>query len=51
MLFYNVLIFFYHKAIFFASIFNPKAKKWIAGRKHLLKHIENTVDPNSKHEG
>jgi 3-deoxy-D-manno-octulosonic-acid transferase len=38
--FYNIGIRLYHFAVFVASFFNPKAKKWLEGRLGLLDIIE-----------
>ena len=40
---YNVGIFFYQLIISIASLFDPKAKQWIRGRRALLEKIRNTV--------
>lgn len=44
---YTLFIYLYAFLIRFVSIFNPKAKKWIEGRKFLLKNIENTIEPGN----
>lgn len=41
--FYNIGIRAYHFAILGASLFNPKAKKWLAGRKDLLREAEHKL--------
>ena len=44
-LFYQITILFYNWGIYFASLFNPKAKKWVKGRKGIfekLKSIDNS---------
>ena len=38
--FYNIGIRLYQFAVFIASLFNPKAKKWLEGRRTLLYTIE-----------
>ena len=38
--FYNIGIRLYHFAVFVASFFNPKAKKWLDGRVGLITRIE-----------
>ncbi len=38
--FYNIGIRLYHLGIRIVSLFNPKAKKWLDGRKDLLEKIE-----------
>ena len=45
-LFYNLSIRFYSLLVRVASLFNPKAKQWIRGRKDILNKIEEAV----KHE-
>ncbi len=40
---YNVGVFFYQLIISIASLFDPKAKQWIRGRRALLEKIRNTV--------
>ncbi len=41
--FYNLSIFFYSLIVRVASLFNPKAKQWVQGRKDILKKIEEAV--------
>ena len=43
-LFYNLSIFFYSLLVRFASLFNPKAKQWVQGRKAILKKIAEAVE-------
>lgn len=45
---YNIGISLYHLAVFIASFFDPKAKKWITGRKNLLKKIEEEIKSESQ---
>jgi len=45
-LFYNLSILLYSLLVRVASLFNPKAKQWVRGRKDILKKIEEAV----KHE-
>lgn len=40
LVFYNIAIRLYGLGIRVASLFNPKAKKWLAGRRDLLEKIE-----------
>ncbi len=47
-LIYDGIIFCYVTAIRLASLFNPKARKWIEGRKGIFLHIKNTVDNTSE---
>lgn len=42
-LFYNLSIFFYSLIVRIVSLFNPKAKQWVQGRKDILKKIEEAV--------
>jgi len=42
-LFYNLSIFFYSLLVRFASMFNPKAKQWLDGRKAIFEKIETAV--------
>jgi 3-deoxy-D-manno-octulosonic-acid transferase len=44
-LIYDLVIRIYYLLILAASIANPKAKRWIAGRRGLLRSIAETVDP------
>jgi len=46
-LIYNFVLFCYVKLIQLAALFNPKASKWIEGRKNIFKYIKNTVDPST----
>ncbi|RXQ92989.1 3-deoxy-D-manno-octulosonic acid transferase [Ancylomarina salipaludis] len=46
-LFYNLSIFFYTLLVRFASLFNPKAKQWLDGRKSILAKIEAAVKGES----
>jgi len=42
-LFYNLSIFLYSLLVRIASLFNPKARQWVKGRKDILKKIEDVV--------
>ena len=44
LLLYTVGIFFYRCGIAIASLFNPKAKSWETGRKHIFERLEQTFD-------
>ena len=44
---YNIIIRFYQLAIIIASYFNPKAKKWIAGRKGIFDQINAGLKGNN----
>lgn len=43
MLFYNFTLFIYWLVIHVASLFNDKAKKWVAGRKDIFTYIKKTL--------
>lgn len=43
LMFYNIAIRLYGLGIRVAALFNPKAKKWLDGRKGLLENIESEV--------
>ncbi|MCR4965807.1 MAG: 3-deoxy-D-manno-octulosonic acid transferase [Bacteroidales bacterium] len=42
-LLYSIGIFFYRCGIAIASLFNPKAKSWIKGRKNLFSRLEKAI--------
>ncbi|HWS00328.1 MAG TPA: glycosyltransferase N-terminal domain-containing protein, partial [Prolixibacteraceae bacterium] len=42
---YNTSIHVYHFLIWFVSFRNPKAKKWLSGRKNLFEKIQKEVVP------
>ncbi|MCH8318127.1 MAG: hypothetical protein IIA88_06475 [Bacteroidetes bacterium] len=44
---YNIIVRLYHLAIIIASYFNPKAKKWIIGRKGIFDLIKLTLKDNN----
>lgn len=43
-LIYNIIIHIYNLLIQITSIFNPKARKWVKGRKGIFDAIKNEVD-------
>lgn len=43
-IFYNLGLWFYHLLVLIASLFNAKAKKFIAGRKQLFKELEQKTN-------
>ena len=43
-LLYNLSIYVYFFAIYVASLFNPKAKKWIDGREYFWKELEQSFN-------
>ena len=47
-LLYNIILFLFRSGIFIASWFNPKAKKWIQGRKGIMKSLQKAIPPNEK---
>lgn len=46
--FYNIFLILYRLALFVVSPFNPKAKKWIQGRKGIFKRLKNDIGVNDK---
>ena len=44
---YNIFLVLYRLGIVVASLWNPKAKKWVAGRKGLLDKIQRSVRKNN----
>jgi 3-deoxy-D-manno-octulosonic-acid transferase len=42
---YNIIINLYNLLIHISGIFNPKAKKWVQGRKGIFKRIAKEVNP------
>lgn len=47
LIFYNISIKLYSLLVLIASIFNPKAKLWIKGRKNILSKIKKTVSQDT----
>ena len=45
---YNLSICLYLILVRVASLFNNKAKQWIAGRKNIFDHLQKTVNPDAK---
>ena len=45
---YQLSIYFYYFAALIVSIFKPKAKLWIQGRKDLLRTLENEIKNNDE---
>ncbi|MEO6612823.1 MAG: glycosyltransferase N-terminal domain-containing protein [Chitinophagaceae bacterium] len=43
--FYNIFIGLFRAGTLIASLFNPKAKKWVLGRKDIFKKLENAIPP------
>lgn len=48
MLLYNFFIRCYQIAVSFAALWNPKAKQWIHGRKHLFKELAKKISPSDQ---
>jgi 3-deoxy-D-manno-octulosonic-acid transferase len=46
--FYNIFIAVFRIAISIASVFNPKAKKWVEGRRNILSRLKNAIGTNDK---
>ncbi len=45
---YSLGIFFYSLGIRIASFFNPKAKRFVLGRKHLIPLLKKSLDPDKE---
>lgn len=41
--FYNIFLWLFRAGTHIASLFNPKAKKWVAGRKHIFQRLEAAI--------
>ena len=48
MFLYNILTNLYFLFIKISSIFNPKAKLWVEGRRSILNHMANVLPENEK---
>jgi len=46
--FYNIFLWLFRGGIFIASAFNPKAKKWLSGRKNIFKKLKSTIPEDGK---
>lgn len=46
--FYNIFLVFLSFGLKLASLFNPKAKKWVVGRKDVFKRLSDTIPPGSQ---
>jgi 3-deoxy-D-manno-octulosonic-acid transferase len=46
--FYNIFLFLYKIGIHIASLFNPKAKKWVQGRKNIFDKLAAAIPANEK---
>lgn len=45
---YNIFLWLFRAGTYIASPFHPKAKKWVQGRKGLLKKMEAAIPPEEK---
>ncbi len=45
---YNIFLLFFRIGIRVASLFNPKAKKWVDGRRHILARMQDAIPPGQK---
>jgi 3-deoxy-D-manno-octulosonic-acid transferase len=46
--FYNIFLFLFKTGTFLAAFFNPKVRKWVAGRKNILKRLEESIPAHQK---
>jgi 3-deoxy-D-manno-octulosonic-acid transferase len=46
---YNISIYIYTGLVHLAAFFNPKAKKWVNGRRDIFKNIQSQIDVTQKH--
>lgn len=45
---YNIFLFLFKAGTYTASLFNAKAKKWVAGRKNIFTRLENAIPADAK---
>ena len=45
--FYNIFLRIYSAGLHLASIWNPKAKQWVLGRKSIIQHIRQAIEERS----
>ena len=45
---YNIFLFFFRIGIRLASLFNPKAKKWVDGRRNIFSRMREAIKPGQK---
>lgn len=45
---YNIFLVLFQTGIRLASLFNPKAKKWVEGRKNIFEKLEKAIPPNER---
>ncbi len=48
-LLYNIGIRIYYSLVLIASVFNPKAKLWIQGRKDIFQNLEKLIDKKDRY--
>ncbi len=46
--FYNIFLWLFKAGTHVASLFNPKAKKWVRGRKGIFERLEKTIPTEEK---
>ena len=46
--FYHIFLACYHAGIHVAALFNPKAKKWVQGRKDIFKKLSSAIAPTDQ---
>ena len=47
-LLYTVFLFLYHAGIRVAALFNPKAKKWVAGRRAVFSRLKSAIGSGNR---
>jgi 3-deoxy-D-manno-octulosonic-acid transferase len=47
-IFYNIFLWLFRAGIHIVSLFNPKAKKWVLGRKNIFSKLEKSIPANEK---
>jgi 3-deoxy-D-manno-octulosonic-acid transferase len=45
---YNIFLLLFRAGTHIASLFNPKAKKWVSGRQHIFEKLEAAIPKNDK---
>ncbi|MDZ4810609.1 MAG: glycosyltransferase N-terminal domain-containing protein [Bacteroidota bacterium] len=46
--FYNIFLWLFRAGTHVASLFNPKAKKWVTGRKGIFEKLQQAIPPGEK---
>ncbi|MDZ4796364.1 MAG: glycosyltransferase N-terminal domain-containing protein [Bacteroidota bacterium] len=46
--FYNIFLWLFRAGTHLASLFNPKAQKWVRGRKGIFNRLQEAIPPGSK---